>query len=454
MSSSPPRPHETRSAASSETDPPRIVIVGAGFGGLACAKALGGYGVRVTIVDRNNYHLFIPLLYQVATAALSPADIAEPIRRILHRYSNIEKVVMGEVTGIDTDERKLRLAAGGCVDYDRLVIATGSAENYFGHDDWAEEAPGLKSLTDARAIRARVLLGFERAELSTDREEQAALTTIVIVGGGPTGVEMAGAVAELARWTLRRDFRNIDPRSATIMLVEAGPRLLSGFPESLAAYARHRLERLGVHILTGQTVNEINAQGAVIGDKKVRAHAVIWAAGVKASPAGGWLKVDTDKQGRIPVNPDLSVKGLHHVYALGDTASFPGEDGKPLPALAQVAEQQGAHLGRGLASQLEKGKALAPFRFHDRGNTAVIGRSAAIFDFGKWRLKGWFAWLLWAIVHIYLLIGFEKRVLVGVQWFWRWLTYQRGARLILSDVPPEEISPREASEGTHPSPSH
>jgi len=430
------------------------VIVGAGFGGLACAKALGGYGVRVTIVDRNNYHLFIPLLYQVATAALSPADIAEPIRRILHRYSNIEKVVMGEVTGIDTDERKLRLAAGGCVDYDRLVIATGSAENYFGHDDWAEEAPGLKSLTDARAIRARVLLGFERAELSTDREEQAALTTIVIVGGGPTGVEMAGAVAELARWTLRRDFRNIDPRSATIMLVEAGPRLLSGFPESLAAYARHRLERLGVHILTGQTVNEINAQGAVIGDKKVRAHAVIWAAGVKASPAGGWLKVDTDKQGRIPVNPDLSVKGLHHVYALGDTASFPGEDGKPLPALAQVAEQQGAHLGRGLASQLEKGKALAPFRFHDRGNTAVIGRSAAIFDFGKWRLKGWFAWLLWAIVHIYLLIGFEKRVLVGVQWFWRWLTYQRGARLILSDVPPEEISPREASEGTHPSPSH
>ncbi|HET8611201.1 MAG TPA: NAD(P)/FAD-dependent oxidoreductase [Sphingomonas sp.] len=409
-----------------------VVIIGAGFGGLACAEALGGRGARVTVVDRNNYHLFVPLLYQVATAALSPADIAEPIRKILHRHKNIQ-VVLEDVVGIDTEGRKVRLADGGAIGYDRLVIATGSAENYFGHDDWAAEAPGLKSLTDARAIRARVLLGFERAERSADREEQAALTTIVIVGGGPTGVEMAGAVAELAKWSLQRDFRHIDPRTATIMLVEAGPRLLSGFPDELADFARRKLEKLGVQVLTGQSVKQVDAEGAVIGDRRVRAHAVIWAAGVKASPAADWLGIEGEHHGRIPVDPDLSVKGLHHVYAIGDTAFCPDEKGKSLPALAQVAHQQGEHLGRALAVQLEKGKALPPFRFHDRGNTAVIGRSAAVFDFGKWHLKGWFAWILWAIVHIYLLVGFEKRILVATQWLWRWLTYQRGARLILCD---------------------
>jgi len=418
---------------------PHIVIVGAGFGGLACARALGGHKARVTIIDRANYHLFVPLLYQVATAALSPADIAEPIRKILRRHRNVE-VVLGDVTGVDTAGQAVLLADGGRIGYDRLVLATGSVENYFGHDDWAAHAPGIKSLSDARAIRARVLLGFERAERSTDAAEQAALTTSIIVGGGPTGVEMAGALAELANWSLPRDFRNVDPRTATILLVEAGPRLLSGFPDHLAAYAQRRLERLGVRVLTGKSVSDVTAAGAVIDGKPVRANAVIWAAGVRASPAAGWLGIDADRSGRIPVERDLAVKGRAHVYAIGDIAAFPGDDGKPLPALAQVAKQQGAHLGAALAAQVDKGTPLAPFRFRNRGNTAVIGRSAAVFDFGKRQMKGWFAWILWAIIHIVLLVGFEKRLQVSLQWLWRWLTYQRGARLILSDADSDAAS--------------
>ncbi|HEU4961236.1 MAG TPA: NAD(P)/FAD-dependent oxidoreductase [Sphingomonas sp.] len=412
---------------------PHVVIVGAGFGGLACARALGGRKVRVTIVDRDNYHLFVPLLYQVATAALSPADIAEPIRKILRRHRNI-KVVLGEVRGVDAPGRAVLLADGSRIGYDRLVLATGSVENYFGHDDWAANAPGIKGLTDARAIRARVLLGFERAERSTDAAEQVTLTTSVIVGGGPTGVEMAGALAELARWSLPRDFRNIDPGGATIILVEAGPRLLSSFPENLAAYARRRLERLGVRVLTGTEVSDVTADGATIGGTPVHANAVIWAAGVKASPAAAWLGIETDRTGRIPVAADLSVKGIDHIYAIGDIAQFPGADGKPLPALAQVAKQQGHYLGKALAANIEKGTPPPPFRFRNRGDTAVIGRSAAVFDFGKRQIKGWFAWILWAIIHVVLLVGFEKRMLVSLQWLWHWLTYQRGARLILTDV--------------------
>lgn len=409
-----------------------VVIVGAGFGGLACAKALGGRSCRVTIVDRNNYHLFAPLLYQVATAALSPADIAEPVRKILSRFPNIA-VVLGEVTGIDTAGRRVRLADGGFLPYDRLALAPGSAYHYFGHDDWAAHAPGLKTIANARAIRTRILLGFEKAEISRDADEQRALTTAVIVGGGPTGVEMAGAIAELARWTLRRDFRNIDPRVATIMLVEAGPRLLPAFPEHLASYARERLEKLGVVVLTGVAVEDVGTDGVTLGGEFVPAHTMVWAAGIVAAPAGRWLGVATDSLGRIPVNPDLSVPGLPEIYVIGDTALLAGGDGAPLPALAQVAAQQGDHLGRALAADLERGAPLPAFRFRDRGNTAAIGRSAAIFDFGDWQMKGWFAWMLWAVVHIYLLVGFQKRLLVSVQWFWRWLTYQRGARLITDD---------------------
>lgn len=422
--------------ASADTHP-HVVIIGAGFGGLACARALGNHPVRVTVIDRNNYHLFVPLLYQVATAALSPADIAEPIRKILRRYSNID-VVMGEVTNVDPAGRRLCLADGHSVPYDRLVLATGSAYNYFGHDEWAAYAPGLKTIANARDIRAKVLLGFERAEISKDVEEQRALMTSIVIGGGPTGVEMAGAIAELAKWSLRRDFRHIDPGSATVMLVEAGPRILAAFPEHLASYARRRLEKLGVHVLTGVAVEEVRADGAVIGGELVRANAMIWGAGIAASPAGRWLGVETDRLGRIPVDPDLSVKGLEGVYAIGDTAVSCDEQGQPLPALAQVAKQQGAHLGAALAAQLERGAPLPPFRFKNRGNTAVIGRSAAVFDFGKRQMKGWFAWILWAIIHVYLLVGFDKRLLVSMQWFWRWLTYQHGARLIAYEPPESE----------------
>jgi len=408
---------------------PRVVILGAGFGGLACAAALGGAPARVTVIDRNNYHLFVPLLYQVATAALSPADIAQPIRSVLRRHRNIE-VLMGEVTGIDTAARSVRLASGRAFSYDRLVVATGSSYSYFGHDDWATHAPGLKTIDQARALRTRLLLAFEMAEMEPDAARRRDLLTVLIVGGGPTGVEVAGAVAELARYSLARDFRHIDPRAVRIVLVEAGPRLLAGFPEDLGAYARRALEAKGVEVRTDSMVEDIRADGARVGGVWLVAGTIVWGAGIKASPAARWLGVEADRMGRVPVRPDLSVDGLDDVFALGDTARVLGDDGAPLPGLAQVAKQQGQHLGRALARQARDGGALPPFRFRDRGNTAIIGRSAAVFDFGRHRLRGRLAWLLWALVHVYLLSGLEKRLLVSVQWLWRWLTYGRGARLI------------------------
>lgn len=412
---------------------PHVVVIGAGFAGLACAGELGGTDVRVTVIDRHNYHLFVPLLYQVASAALSPADIAEPIRKILSRHRNID-VIMGEVAGIDLAARRVRLADGSFVPFDRLVVATGSVYSYFGHDEWAEHAPGIKTIENARRIRARLLTSFEQAEMSCDPKQQQALMTSIIVGGGPTGVEMAGAIAELTRYTLHRNFRRIDPGSARVMLVEAGPRLLSSFPEDLADYARERLEKLGVQVMTGQPVEKIEATGVTIAGRFIPAGTIVWGAGVKASPAGRWLGVETDRMGRIAVAPDLSVPGLDGVYALGDTALSLDDDGKPLPGLAQVAKQQGTHLGRALAANILRGEPMPPFRFNNRGNTAIVGRNAAVFDFGRRRLKGWVAWVLWAIVHVYLLTGFEKRILVTTQWLWRYLTYQRGARLILHDT--------------------
>ncbi|AWK87341.1 NAD(P)/FAD-dependent oxidoreductase [Azospirillum thermophilum] len=414
-------------------DATHVVIIGAGFGGLACAAALGSTNIRVTVIDRNNYHLFVPLLYQVATAALSPADIAQPIRRILSRHPNIN-VVLGEVVGVDRAAKAVTLADGSVVPYDRLVIATGSSYNYFGHDEWAEVAPGLKTIENARRLRARLLSCFEQAEISEDPARQAALMTAVVVGGGPTGVEMAGAIAELARYTLARDFRRIDPRATRILLVEAGPRILGTFPDELAGYARRALERLGVEVMTGKAVERIEEGAVTIAGRIVPAGTIIWGAGVTASPAGRWLGVETDRAGRIRVAPDLSVPGLDGVYALGDTAMAEGDDGKPLPGLAQVAKQQGEHLGRALEAGIARGAAMPAFRFRNRGNTAIIGRSAAVFDFGHRRLKGWFAWILWAIVHVYLLVGFEKRLLVSLQWLWRYMTYERGARLITADV--------------------
>jgi NADH dehydrogenase len=420
-------------------DPAHVVIVGAGFGGLACAKELGEKSVRVTLIDRHNYHLFVPLLYQVATAALSPADIARPIRRILSRYPNID-VVLGEVVAIDAAERQVRLRDGTAFAYDRLVLATGSAYSYFGHPEWAAMAPGPRSLEDARTIRTRLLTAFERAETASDPATQDMLMTTVIVGGGPTGVEMAGSVAELARHALARDFRHIDPRRARILLVEAGPRLLSTFPSGLADYARTSLERLGVTVLTGQALETVDADGVVVAGRRIPAGMVIWGAGVQASPSGRWLGAATDRAGRIVVAPDLSVAGFPGVYALGDTALNTRADGTPLPGLAQVAHQQGRYLGRALAANLQNGTPLPPFRFHNRGNTAIVGRHAAIFDFGRWQLKGRFAWLLWALVHVYLLVGFEKRLLVAMQWLWLYLTYDRGARLIMPPPRPRAAS--------------
>jgi len=412
---------------------PHIVIVGAGFAGLACAKALGNTPARVTVIDRANYHLFVPLLYQVATAALSPADIARPIRRILGRYKNID-IVFGEVTAVDSGARMVATTAGAIGPYDRLVFAPGSRYSYFGHPEWAGNAKGPRSLEDARFIRTRLLSAFERADSSTDQAERERLMTIIVVGGGPTGVEMAGSVAELARHALARDFRHIDPKEAHIMLVEAGPRLLSSFPQSLAGYAKRELEKLGVTMLLNQPVENLTAAGAIVGGKMIAAATMIWGAGIEASPAAEMLGVPLDRGGRIAVGPDLSVPSLLGVYVLGDSAVALDPDGQPLPALAQVAAQQGTYVGRLLAGEARGRPLDKPFRFHNRGNTAIIGRNAAVFDFGKWQLKGRLGWLLWAFVHIYLLVGFENRLQVATHWLWSYLTYERGARLIMPDA--------------------
>jgi NADH dehydrogenase len=417
------------------TTQPRVVIIGAGFAGLAAARALGNSVARVTIIDRNNYHLFVPLLYQVATAALSPADIAEPIRRILSRYTNIE-VVLGEVVTVDHRGGSVTLASGERIVYDRLVVATGSTSSYFGHDDWREVAPPLKSIDDARAVRTRVLNAFELAERA-DEVERKRLMTLVVVGGGPTGVELAGSLAELARHTLARDFRHIRPAQARILLVEAGPRILGAFPEQLASYAQRSLQRLGVEVLTGKPVEQITDEGVTVGGQYIPAGTIVWGAGVAATPAARLLGVEPGKGGRVPVDSRMAAIGLDRVYVLGDVAQCTDGEGKALPGLAQVAQQQGRYLGRALVAEMTSGKAASPFVFHDRGNAAIVGRHSAIFDFGKRRLKGYLAWLLWAIVHVVLLVNFDQRVRVSLQWLWRYVSYRRGARLITTPVPLE-----------------
>jgi NADH dehydrogenase len=403
-----------------------VVIIGGGFGGLACAMALGNASdIDVTVVNRRNHNLFQPLLYQVATAALSPADIAEPIRKTLARFKNIN-MITAEVVGVDPSSRTVSLSDGDLLSYDQLVIATGSDYNYFGHDEWRQYAPGLKSIHEARQIRHRLLLAFERAERAKSEPEKQALLTSIVIGGGPTGVEMAGAISELGRFMISRDFRNLQPDNLKVILVEAGPRILAAFPEHLSAYAKSYLENIGVEVRTGRRVIDIRADGADIDGKFVPAGSIIWGAGVKASPAHSWLGIPGVAGGRIPVDDHLRVIGFDDIYAIGDTSALPGPDEKLLPGLAQVAKQQGTYLGQSLRS----GRAVPGFRFKNRGNTAVIGRNAAVFDFGKWTLKGRAAWLLWALVHVYLLINFEKRLLVAIQWVGRYLTRQRGARII------------------------
>ncbi|HEY7976917.1 MAG TPA: NAD(P)/FAD-dependent oxidoreductase [Rhizomicrobium sp.] len=411
----------------------RVVVVGAGFAGIEVARGLGRTGIPVTLIDRQNHHLFQPLLYQVATAALSPADIAEPVRKVLRGLPSVE-VLLGEVAGIDKTARTVTLRNGEKIPYDHLVIATGATHSYFGHDEWSDFAPGLKTIEDAREIRSHLLLAFERAEMSRDSVEQKRLMTIAVIGGGPTGVELAGSIAELARHTLAKDFHHIRAETATVLLVEAGPRILTAFPQKLSDYAMRKLAKLGVTVRLNTPVERIIADEIIAKGETISVGFAIWAAGVTASPLGKLLSVPLDRVGRVTVNRDLSVPGLENIYVLGDLALTPDTNGKPLPGLAQVAKQEGVYLGRALARKILRGASAPPFTFHNRGNTAIIGRHAAVFDFGWWQFSGGLAWWFWAFIHVYLLVGFEHRLLVAIQWAWRYVTYESGSRLIVEDT--------------------
>jgi NADH:ubiquinone reductase (H+-translocating) len=412
----------------SESDTrPHVVIVGGGFGGLYAARALAGAPVRVTLLDRRNHHLFQPLLYQVATAALNPADIATPLRSILRRAANVT-VLLAEVRSVDLAARRLALPDGELA-YDGLVLAAGAGHSYFGHDDWEPLAPSLKTLEDALEIRRRVLVAYEEAERQPDGPEQRALLTSVVIGGGPTGVELAGALAEISRETIARDFRRIDPTRARIVLLEGGPRVLSAFPDPLPARAAESLTRIGVEVRTGATVTRVTPDAVWLGGEEIRARTVLWAAGVAAAPLGRTLGVPLDRAGRVIVERDLSIPGHPEAFAIGDLCAFTGADGRPLPGLAPVALQQGRAAARNVLRRLA-GEPTEPFRYHDRGTMATIGRAAAVAAVGRVRLSGLLAWLAWLFVHIAFLIGFRNRFLVIFQWAWAYLSWQRGARLI------------------------
>jgi len=407
---------------------PQVVIVGAGFGGLAVARGLARAPVDITLIDRQNHHLFQPLLYQVATAGLSPADIAWPVRHLLRRQPNA-RVLMGQVTAVDASRRVVMLGRGP-IAWDWLVLATGATHGYFGRDEWAEHAPGLKDLDDATAIRRRLLLAFERAEMATSPELTRKLLTVAIVGGGPTGVELAGAIAELARHALAADFRAIDPTQARVMLIEAGPRLLPAFPESLSRYAEGALSRLGVEVRLGTAVSECSAEGVTISDERIPVATILWAAGVSASPAARWLGIASDRAGRLPVEADLSAPGHDHIYVIGDTALAKDARGAPLPGIAPVAKQQGAYVARAIVARLAGRATPAPFAYRDRGMLATIGRKSAVIAYRRLRLRGWPAWWLWGVAHIYFLVSLRNRLIVVTQWLWSYFLFERGARLI------------------------
>jgi NADH dehydrogenase len=413
----------------------KVVIVGAGFGGIEAAMALARAPVDITVVDQNNYHCFQPLLYQVATAVLSPADVAWPVRHILRGQRNAT-VLMARVTGIDTAKKLVALEQAAPVPYDFLILATGATHSYFGHDEWAECAPGLKRIEDATRIRRRILIGFEQAELATDEAERQRLLTFVIVGAGATGVEMAGAIAEIARQTLAKDFRRIDPRTARIILLEAGPRALPTLPQDLSDYAMRTLTRMGVDVRTGTRVTGCDARGVTLESGRIDAGTVIWAAGVIASAAARWLNAEHDRAGRVVVGPDLAVPNLPDVFAIGDTAAFRDEKGQPLPGMAPAAKQMGRYVGKLIAARL-KGQSLPPFHYRHPGDLAAIGRRSAVVKLGRTHLKGFIAWLFWAVAHIYFLIGLRYRFIVAFTWLWDYLTFQRGARLI-TQVPPQD----------------
>src|SRR6266699_5154893 len=406
---------------------PRVVIVGAGFGGLQAARALRDAPVQLTVIDRNNHHLFQPLLYQVATGVLSPAEISAPIRSVLSKQKNAE-VLMGEVTGVDTQAQRV-LLHDQSVPYDYLILATGARDSYFGHNDWAPFAPGLKSIVQATTIRRKILLAFEMAERETDPEKRKALLTFVLVGAGPTGVEMAGAIGGLAHKTLVSDFRHITPTEARIVLVEALPRILLAFDERLANKARDALTRLGIEVRTSSPVEAIDSEGVVVAGERIPAKTVIWTAGVAASPAGEWLGAETDRGGRVKVGSDVSVPGHPNIFVLGDTASFT-QDGKPLPGVAQVAMQQGRYSASVIADRIAGKAHTQPFRYVDKGSMATVGRFYGIVEAGKLRTAGVVGWFLWLVLHLMFLIGFRNRMVVGFQWLVFYTTFQRGARLI------------------------
>jgi NADH:ubiquinone reductase (H+-translocating) len=406
----------------------RVVIIGAGFGGLECALRLKGAPVEITLVDRRNHHLFQPLLYQVATASLATSEIAWPIRHLMRDRSDVT-TLFATVSGVDTDNKRVLLDDGDMLPYDTLVLATGARHAYFGHDEWEPFAPGLKTLEDATTLRRRILVAFERAERESDPEKRAALLTFVIVGAGPTGVELAGTIAELAQDTLPPDFRNIDTHQARVVLIEAGPRVLAGFADDLSAYAQASLESIGVEVVLGQAVTECSADGVVYGGKHLQARTLIWAAGVRASPAAEWLHATADRAGRLQVMPDLTVPGHPDIFAVGDTVTIADQKGNPVPGIAPAAKQQGGHVAASIRARL-RGEATAPFRYSHAGSLAQIGKRKAVIDFGAIKLRGTIAWWIWGIAHIYFLIGLRNRLSVAISWLWIHARDQRAARLI------------------------
>jgi NADH:ubiquinone reductase (H+-translocating) len=407
-----------------------VIVVGAGFAGLNAALSLASAGVMVTLVDRQNHHLFQPLLYQVATAGLSPADIAAPIRSIVKSTTSV-RVLMDELIGIDVATRTVSLLSGATLNYDELVIATGATHSYFGNDDWAPHAPGIKTIDDAIRVRRDLLLAMERAE--TMRQENIASRdepmTFVVIGGGPTGVEMAGAIAELARHAAEMDFRNITKHCVHVVLIEGGPRLLPGFPEKLGAAAQRGLESLGVQVRLGVRVTGIDAEGVDMDDVRLKSAATVWAAGVQASPAARWLGLEGDRAGRVPVLPDLTVPGHLEIFVVGDTAAVAHNDGF-VPGIAAAAKQQGRYVAHVIARRTQGRSAPPPFKYRDHGKLATIGRKRAVADFGWAQVSGFPAWALWSTVHIYFLVGFRNRLIVGANWLWNYVTFDRGARLI------------------------
>jgi len=420
------------------TGKPRVIIVGAGFGGLEAAKKLAGENVRVTVIDRSNYHLFQPLLYQVATAALSPADIAAPVRAILSKCKNVE-VILAEVQSVDVEAKKVKMVDLE-IDYDYLIVATGARHSYFGHNEWEKLAPGLKSLEDAVELRRRILLAFEYAEKTPDEAARRAAMNFVIIGGGPTGVEMAGAIAEISRYTMARDFRHIDPSEARVILIEGEPRLLAAYPPDLSESARKQLVDLGVEVRTSTRATNLTEAGVQIGDEFIPCRVKIWAAGNSASFVGRTLGVPADRVGRVIINDDLTIPGHPEVQVIGDLANFAHQTGQPLPGISPVAMQQGRHAARNVLAMIQ-GRKPQRFRYWDKGTMATIGRNKAVADLKFMHLSGLPAWLAWLFVHIIFLVGFRNRLLVLLQWAWAYLTFDKGARLITRNFQSEQRPP-------------